>query len=598
MSKYLNYESELIWDAYKYFGAHLNDDGVTFRVYAPNAYKVSVAGEFNKWDYHQFFLNKINHSGIFEINIKGLKEWETYKFAVFTSDINFQEKADPFGFYHELRPNHASKVVNINNYQFNDEEWMNLKNDHYNKVMNIYELHVGSWDIQIDNYVELANKIVKYLKEMNYNYVELMPITEYPYDGSWGYQVTGFYSVTSRYGSLNQFKEFVDILHQNGIGVILDVVPTHFVKDDHGLRLFDGTNLYEELTESQWGTLYFDYGKVSNQNFFISSVAYFFDVLHIDGVRMDAVSNLIHPHGNKDLGINQNGINFLKKMNYCLKENFPNNILIAEDSSDFSKVTGSINDGGLGFDYKWDLGWMNDTLNYYELDPINKKHHHHDLTFSMAYFYSEKFILPLSHDEVVHGKKTIIDKMWGDYETKFALVKNLYIYMYTHPGKKLNFMGNELAHFREWDEKKSLDWFLLKYPRHDSFKRFIKDINGIYQHHESLSSLDYDYNGFKWIDVNNSDYSIYSYIRKCKDEELIVCLNMTGNSYKSYHLPVPKKGEYFELINSEKDIYNGCNMCNFNTIKTIDENLLGYDQYIDICVAPFSAIIFKKVRGD
>lgn len=594
VSDFLRYELDNFCDGYNYFGAHFDGDGVIFRVYAPNAYQVSVAGDFNDWNYKEYIMQEIDDTGIHYIRIPKLPQWTLYKFGIYTSKNKFQEKCDPYGFFHELRPNHASKVVDIYSYEFKDEQWMNSRSLNYDKPMNIYEIHAGSWIKEVNNYLELAHTLVDYLNKMGYSHVELMPITEYPFDGSWGYQVTGFFSVTSRYGSLDQFKEMVDIFHQNGIGVILDVVPVHFVKDDHGLRKFDGTCLYEEQTESQWGTLFFDYNKKSVQNFFMSSIAYFTDICHIDGVRMDAVSNLIFYHGNKELGVNESGINFLKMMNQKLKYHFPNLMLIAEDSSDYANVTKRVEEGGLGFDYKWDLGWMNDTLKYYSLNPLKKKHFHHQLTFSMAYFYSERFILPLSHDEVVHGKKAIIDKMWGEYEDKFALVKNLYVYMMTHPGKKLNFMGNEFAHFREWDEKIELDWFLLKYPRHDSFKRFICDLNQIYKHHIEFSKEDYNYDCFKWLDVNNANQSIYSFYRIVGDEVIVVVLNMTSVSYEHYDIAVPHSGRYMELLNSEKDIYDGCNMCNYYIIESESATILGYGNRLKITLAPYAAIIFKK----
>ncbi|MFV0381273.1 MAG: 1,4-alpha-glucan branching protein GlgB [Breznakia sp.] len=597
MTNYRNYQNELICDAYHYFGAHIKGNGVVFRVYAPNATQVSVAGDFNHWNYHQYRMYRLDDSGIFELWIEGIRQWDTYKYAIFTSDHDYHEKCDPYGFYHEVRPNLASKVVAIDDYMFQDQAWMQKQTIKLKSPMNIYELHVGSWRDGISDYVALAYQLIPYLRDMGYNVVELMPIMEHPFDGSWGYQVTGFYSITSRYGSLCQFKEMIDIFHQANIAVLLDIVPTHFVKDEHGLRLFDGTTLYEEHQESEWGTLFFDYSKLSVQNFFISSVAYWLDTCHIDGVRMDAVSNLIHRQGRKDYGLNENGLHFLKTMNEQLKQRFPNAILIAEDSSDYGHVCTPVCFGGLGFDYKWDLGWMNDTLKYYGLDPIHKRFHHHQLSFSMAYFHSEKFILPLSHDEVVHGKKNIIDKMWGTYEQKFALLKNLYVYMMTHPGKKLNFMGNELAHFREWDEKKSLDWFLLDYPKHHAFKRFMKDMNQIYLHHGSLWEKDYHNDGFCWLDVNNAELSIFSYLRISHDETLIVVLNMTGVSYESYHIPVPASGTYWEVMNSEKDIYDGCNMCNYQALKTIHGHLMGYDHYMDIRIAPFGAIVFKKMKG-
>lgn len=581
--------------AYTYFGAHLCDEGVTFRVYAPNAARVSVAGSFNGWNYYEKWMNRISDSGIYELFIPQLREWDMYKFGVFKEDGSYVEKADPYSFYNELSPGFASKVVDIYRYQFNDQHWMQHRDLNFNRPMNIYEVHLGSW-IHEENmtYESLAYKLVEYLEFMNYTHVELMPVTEHPFLGSWGYQVTGFFAVTSRYGSLDQFKKFVDVMHQHGYGVILDVVPVHFVKDTHGLCCFDGTDQYEMHEESEWGTHYFDYSKVENQTFFISSVSYWIEMCHIDGLRMDAISNLIYYQGNRDRGENGPGIHFLKTMNHILKKEYPTVMLIAEDSSDYGNVTKSETDGGLGFHYKWDLGWMNDTLEYYVLDPIYKKDNHKLINYSMYYFYSERFLMPLSHDEVVHGKKTIVDKMWGDYDQKFALAKNLYLYMMTHPGKKLNFMGNEMGHFREWDEEKPLDWFLLDYPRHLSFRRYIQDLNHIYSHYDALWENDYGFNGFKWIEVDNHDQSIYSYYRVGSKSTVIVVLNMTPVSYERYDVGVPESGTYIELINSERDIYEGCNMTNYVALDSSDDPLHQQPHRIQTRLAPFAAVMFIK----
>lgn len=584
--------------AYTYFGAHLDDRGVSFRVYAPSAYKVSVAGSFNGWNYGEYWMSKIHESGIYEIYIEGLEMWTMYKFGIYKDDHTYTEKSDPYGFYHEDGPGFASKVVDIDAYKFQDQAWMAKRSVGFDKPIHIYEVHLGSWlNHPEDTYESLAHALVAYLKEMHYTHVELMPITEYPYLGSWGYQVTGFFAVTQRYGSLDQFKYFVDVMHQNGYGVILDVVPTHFVKDAHGLIEFDGTCLYEMDRHSQWDTLYFDYSKRAVQSFFLSSVTYWCEVYHIDGLRMDAVSHLIHHHGNSDLGHNEPGLSFLKLMNQTLKINFPDVMLIAEDSSDYSKVTHPVVDGGLGFDYKWDLGWMNDTLKYYQLDPVHKKYHHNALTFSMAYFYSERFLMPLSHDEVVHGKKSIVDKMWGDYDQKFALAKNLYLYMLTHPGKKLNFMGNEIGHFREWDEEKALDWFLLDYPRHQAFKRYMRDLNSIYTHHSALFQQDYRLDGFEWLDVDNCDQSIFSYMRHSKTETLIVILNMTPVAYETYEVGVPSRGSYMELLNTEKNIYDGCDMTNYKALESTKTACHNQTHQISVRLAPFAGIILMKEVG-
>ena len=599
-------------DAWQLFGAHFSyegAEGVRFTVYAPHARNVSVIGSFNNWDGSEARMERTGFSGVWSIFLASAKEWDSYKYRI--EDINGKliDKSDPYAFYSETRPENASKIYNLHDIRWDDEEWMRTRSAGYDRAVSIYEVYAGGWKKNGKypyTYGMLEENLIPYVKEHGFTHIELMPLNEYPFDGSWGYQASGYYSCTSRYGNPTEFARFVNACHKAGIGVIMDMVPVHFVKDAFGLRKFDGQALYEyrkpEDAESQWGTLNFDLWSEEVRSFLISSAMFWCSVYHIDGIRMDAVANMIYWNGNSNRGTNEGAVNFMKRLNYFIKKEFPQVMLIAEDSSDYPKVTASTLDGGLGFDYKWDLGWMNDTLKYYATDPLYRVYDHNKLTFSMAYFYSERFILPLSHDENVHGKKTVIDRMWGDYNQKFAQVKNLYAYMYAHPGKKLNFMGNEIASFREFDEKKELDWFLLSYPIHDSFLRFFTDLNRIYTSHPVLYQTDYDFTGFQWIDADNRKQSVFSFFREDDCEYLLCIMNLTSASYDVYDVPVPQKGTWTEIINTEKDIYSGCNMCNYEPLRTHTvKEPARFPQKITIRLAPFAAIWFtcpkKKVKG-
>lgn len=588
-------------DAYKVFGAHFDFEeslGVRFCVYAPHAQEVFLIGDFNHW--HNSHLMTRQQDGTWTIFVPNLQEYALYKYRIHQSTGEWVEKSDPYAFFSEMRPKSSNLVVNLNNYTWNDQQWLEQRNKCFNAALNIYEVHLGSWmkhGYEWLNYRQMADKLIPYVKGLGYSHIEIMPLNEHPFDGSWGYQAHGYFSLTSRYGTPQEFMAFVEACHHNDIGVIMDFVPVHFVKDSFGLRYFDGSPLYEypnhRDAHSQWDTMNFDLWKEEVRSFLMSSAAFWMDVYHIDGLRVDAVSNMIFWHGNKNNGSNDGATAFMRRLNYYLNGNFPGVIMIAEDSSDFPKVTHPSTEMGLGFDYKWDLGWMNDTLKYYGLDPIYRKFHHHQLTFSMAYFYSENFILPLSHDEVVHGKGTIINKMWGSYEQKFAQVKNLYAYMFAHPGKKLNFMGNELATFTEWNEDKELDWFLLGSQKYDHFHRFFKDLSHIYKFHSALSEHDYQHHGFRWIDADNADQSIYVFYRE-NAQSLIVCvLNMTPSSYEHFRLGVPKAGEYTELLNTDRDIYGGYNMCNYFPLRSEEIFSHHQSQSISIRIAPFSALYFE-----
>lgn len=589
-------------EAYKLFGAHLcyePEEGTRFTVWAPGARNIQVVGDFNNWGEEPIWMEKIT-SSIFSVFVPHVKEWSLYRYRIECFDGIWQDKSDPFAFYSEVRPKTASIVVDMDDFKWTDKRWMNARSKNFDKPMNIYEVHAGSWRTQDGlwlTYDDLSEQLIPYVKKMGFTHIELMPLNEHPFDGSWGYQASGYYSCTSRYGDPKQFMNFMNEAHKAGIGVIMDVVPVHFVKDMHGLRYFDGTAVYEysrtEDALSEWGTMNFDLWKEEVRSFLMSAISFWCDKYHIDGIRMDAISNVIFWGGNKNRGVNEGGLAFIRRMNYYLSTKYPEVMLIAEDSSDFPKVTASTYELGLGFDYKWDLGWMNDTLKYYKLDPIYRKYNHNKLTFSMAYFYSERFLLPLSHDEVVHGKLTIVDKMWGDYDQKFAQVKNLYLYMYTHPGKKLNFMGNEIGMFREFDEKRENDWFLLDYSRHAAFARFFEDMSLIYKHHPALSCWDYDPTNFSWIDADNGEQSIYSYLREDAGNVFVMVLNMTPVSYEEFRIGVPVSGKYTELINTEKDIYEGCNMGNYEPVKAEKIPAHRYEQSISIRIAPFAGIIFQ-----
>jgi len=594
-------------NAYELLGAHpwteQGSSGVRFTVWAPHARNVQVIGSFNGWNGLQGWMEKIQ-GAFFQLFVPGAKEGDLYKYHIQGSDGIWRTKADPVAFFSELRPHNSSIVYDLKKYQWNDQNWMKTRTKNVDQPMNIYEIHAGAWKHHLDgswmSYEELAEELIPYLKKNSFTHVELMPLNEHPFDGSWGYQPHGCFSCTSRYGTPDQFMKFVDVLHQNQLGVIMDFVPVHFVKDDFGLIHFDGEACYESKyihdAYSPWGTMNFDLWREEVRSFLMSAAAMWCDKYHVDGLRMDAVSHIIYWGGDKNRGVNEGALAFLRRMNYYLSVYFPEVMLIAEDSSDFPKVTASTFEMGLGFDYKWDMGWMNDTLQYFSIDPIYRKYDHHKLTFSMMYFYSERFLMPLSHDENVHGKKTILNKMWGNYDQKFAQAKVLYLYMYTHPGKKLNFMGNELGMFREFDETRENDWFLLDYSRHAAFARYFEDLCKIYAQHAAFSERDFTFDGFKWINCDNADQSVFTYTRETEKACYIIVLNLTPVGYEKYRIGVPYHGKYKELINSEKEIYEGCNMCNPESILSEKTEWDRLKQSIEIRLAPFSGIIFQTTK--
>ena len=522
-----------IFDAYKYLGAHINrgENGkveeVVFRTFAPSASRISVIGEFNGW--METPMEKVHDGNFWEMISKEAKPGMMYKYRIYDCAGNCIDHCDPYGYGMELRPNTASIIRDMDAYKFHDGKWMKKRSDHSELPLNVYELHLGSFrkpseepDAWYD-YEEMADILLPYLKENGYNYLEIMPLNEYPCDESWGYQGTGFFSPTSRYGTADQLKYFVNRCHENDIGVILDFVPVHFAVDDYALANYDGTALYEyphsDVGDSEWGSRNFMHSRGEVRSFLQSAAEYWLNEYHMDGLRMDAISRAIYWQGMPERGVNSNAVEFLRYMNQGLKERHPSVILAAEDSTSFPGVTKPVEEGGLGFDYKWDMGWMNDTLDYFRTAPEYRARDYHKLTFSMMYYYDERYLMPLSHDEVVHGKATILQKMYGDYGQKFPQARAFYMYMYAHPGKKLNFMGNELGHFREWDEKRELDWNLLTFPAHQDFHRFMEDLNHFYLEHPALSELDYDTEGFQWIECHAEEKCVYVFERCAKERK-------------------------------------------------------------------------------
>ena len=592
------------FDAYEFFGAHKIGDKILFRVYAPNAAKVSLVGEFNDWQ--EEAMEQQHQSGIYSITSEKARVGMMYKYCIHTRDGQVVYHCDPYGFAMELRPNTASYIVDLDEYKFNDDEWMNNRDKCYNKPLNIYEIHMGSWmtrkDKDINNgwyrYNEIADTLINYVKENGFTHIEIMPLCEHPVDCSWGYQNTGFFSPTSRYGTNRDLKELIDKCHRANVGVILDFVPVHFAVDDYGLAKFDGTELYEyphrDVGASEWGTCNFIHSRGEVCSFLQSSANYWLKEYHFDGLRMDAISRAIYWQGNPARGVNSCAINFIRNMNDGLHKLHPTAMIIAEDSTAYPKVTAPVEYNGLGFDYKWDLGWMNDTLEYFKISPKERPNHYYKLTFSMEYFYNELFLLPFSHDEVVHGKATIIQKMWGDYDDKFKQCRALYMYMYTHPGKKLNFMGNEIAQFREWDEKREQDWQLIKMPLHDAFNKYIKRLNEVYDNYEALYENEYDSSYFKCLEVNAPVKSVYIYERGRDDHRIIVALNFSDNEYAPFTFKVEEELRLREIVNSDSDIYGGSTWGVRSDVTTTKEDDNLYN--LSINLKPFSGIIYEVVN--
>ncbi|HEX3028055.1 MAG TPA: 1,4-alpha-glucan branching protein GlgB [Clostridia bacterium] len=593
-------------------------EGTLFAVWAPNARRVSVVGDFNQWDGRRNQMRCLGCSGVWEIFIPGITESEVYKYEIKTCSGELYSKADPYAFCSELRPNTASKTYNIDNYVWTDDKWIENRDtgNIFEKPVSIYEVHLGSWsripedDHRFMTYRELADKLVTYVKDMGYTHIELLPVAEHPFDGSWGYQITGYYAVTSRYGSPDDFKFFVDTCHKNGIGVIMDWVPAHFPKDGHGLARFDGSALYEHFDKKQgehpdWGTHIFNYGRHEVRNFLISNAVFWFEKYHIDGLRVDAVASMLYlDYGKKDgewipnqFGGKENidAIEFMKQLNSTVYKYFPGVMMIAEESTSWALVSKPPYVGGLGFSFKWNMGWMNDYLRYISMDSIYRKYHQNLITFSMMYAFSENFILVLSHDEVVHGKCSMINKMPGDYWQKFAGLRTSYGYMYGHPGKKLLFMGGEFGQFIEWDYKRSLDWHLLDYDMHSKLQAYVRDLNELYKTEKALYEVDFSFEGFEWIDCNDTDHSVVSFIRKGKHPEdtLIFVCNFTPVVYEDYRIGAPFDLFYDEILNSDSEIYGGSNVGNLGGIKADQKEFHGKPYSLSLTVPPLATVILK-----
>lgn len=551
------------FDAYRYLGACYSKSGTVFRTYAPNAEKVSLIGDFSDWQ--ELPMTAVNDGRFYEISVGEAKAGMRYKYRIYKKNGKYADHSDPYGYGSELRPDVCS-VIRCMDYEFSDEKWLESRTDCRNKPINIYEVHLGSWKkpensaCEWYNYAEIADSLIAYVKENGYNYIEFMPLNEHPCDESWGYQATGFFAPTSRYGTAVQLMNLVDKCHRNGIGVIMDFVPVHFAVNDYALAEYDGTPLYEYPSEdmryNEWGSFDFNHSRGEVRSFLQSAACYWLDMYHFDGIRVDAVRNLIYRQGDERRGINVYGVDFIRSMNKGLKERYPTAIIAAEDSSAYPDVTKSVENGGLGFDYKWDMGWMHDTLEYFQTSPMYRSRDYHKLTFSMLYAAKERYILPFSHDEVVHGKKTIVEKMNGSYDDKFAQARAMYLYMMLHPGKKLNFMGNEIGQLREWDEKCQQDWKLLKSPVHSSFNGFIKAINRLYLTSEPLHK-DYDSGNFKWIDCDSEADCVYAFLRKGKGADILAVFNFSDWEKADYTVKIGKNTRAELIIDSDWEKFGG-----------------------------------------
>lgn len=610
---------------YEKLGSHMMEyqgkEGVYFAVWAPNAERVSVRGDFNDYatDTHPLRLRS-DDSGIWEGFIEGVEQGLTYKYHIVSKFHNIvHDKSDPFAFYSEKPAKSASRVWNIEGYDWDDKTWMKERHAHnaHNAPISVYEMHIGSWRLKVEednrylSYRELAVELVDYLKKMHYTHVEFMPLTEYPYFGSWGYQVVGYFAATARFGEPQDLMFLIDTLHQNGIGVIMDWVPSHFAVDMHGLINFDGTALYEHEDPRQgyhpeWGSIIFNYGRNEVQSFLISSAMFWCDKYHIDGIRVDAVASMLYLNYAREEGEwipnvyggdgNLEAVAFLRKLNESVYGEFSDILMIAEESTAWPMVTRPTDVGGLGFGFKWNMGWMHDSLKYMSYDPIHRQHHHQQLTFSMWYAFDENFMLPLSHDEVVHMKGSLINKMPGDNNQKFANLRALYGYMMAHPGKKLLFMGGEIAQFAEWNFEKSLDWHLLEQPMHANLQKMVGDLNLLYRKERALYYYDEKREGFEWIDDGDYQHNCISFMRKSDnpDETVFVLCNFADATREFYRIGVPHAGEYEEIFNSQSAYYEGWNIGNTGPLKAVEEPIHGRQYSITLTLPPLGVIYLKR----
>jgi 1,4-alpha-glucan branching enzyme len=608
--------------SYQLLGAHVmeKDDknGVRFTVWAPNAQEVRVVGDFNGWQGQEHIMERIGQSGLWGLFVPELRVGETYKYEIHTAAGERIMKADPYAFYAQLRPDTASRVYDLNGYQWQDVKWQQSRQKPaFEQPVLIYEVHLGSWRRGEGNtlltYRELADMLPKYAATMGFTHIEIMPVAEHPFDGSWGYQATGYYAVTSRYGTPDDFMYLVDQCHEHGIGVIVDWVPGHFCKDDHGLRCFDGTPLYEypDVRRSEnkgWGTANFDLGRTEVLSFLISNALFWLDVYHIDGIRVDAVSNILYlNYGREDgdwmpnqFGGNGNleGAAFLRKLNEVVFAHHPYVLMMAEESTSWPMVSWPTYSGGLGFNFKWNMGWMNDMLRYIEIDSIHRKWNHHLLTFSFMYAFSENFILPLSHDEVVHGKKSMLNKMPGDYWQKFANLRAFYGYWMAHPGKKLLFMGSEFGQFIEWQDHESLDWHLVESPMHGKMLKYCQELNGFYKQEKALWEVDGSWHGFEWIDCSDYTQSVICFMRKSAmpEEALLVVCNFTPEVHSCYRIGVPAMGFYQEVFNSDWEQFGGSGQKNSGVLAAEAVNWHNHSQSLSLTLPPLATIYLKCIK--
>lgn len=608
MAEYLFHEGRN-FNSYELLGCFPSDEGCTFRVWAPNAKQVFVTGEFCEWNPYVYEMDRVNDKGIYETFISGIKKFDSYKYVIVPHHGDILWKADPYAKHAETRPYTASKVYQLPDYEWSDEKWMKSRTIPYQEALNIYEVELGSFKKKDDgeyySYREMVDILIPYVKEMNYTHIELLPITEYPLDKSWGYQVTGFFAATSRFGTPEDFMYFVDQCHKNNIGVLLDWVPGHFTKDSFGLYEFDGTPCYEygdpRIQEHKgWGTRSFDYGKKEVVSFLFSSAIYWIEKFHIDGLRVDAVSSMLFYNYCRDENEsarniyggfeNLEAIQFIKDLNQYIRDQYPSVMMIAEESTSYEGVTRPVSEGGLGFHFKWNMGWMNDSLDYLEKDPLFRGGIHHQFTFSMMYAFSENYILPISHDEVVHGKKSLVDKAPVAYEDKFSNYRAFMGYMMAHPGKKLNFMGNELPQIIEWDEERELDWFLLKYPIHDATHRYVKDLNAFYKKHSEMWQLDGGWSGFRWHEVQDIWNNVFAFSRMNEaGDEVLVISNFSGQLLKNYELGVNKWGSYKIVLNSDARKYNGSGVVN-RSLHTTTKQHKEFEYTLSVNLPPFSTL--------
>ncbi|WP_345980831.1 1,4-alpha-glucan branching protein GlgB [Sulfurimonas sp. HSL3-2] len=610
---------------YNHFGSHFMQrdgvKGVYFAVWAPNANGVSVIGDFNYYDAlsHPLKLRE-DGSGIWEGFITDIEQGLTYKYHI-SSHTGSTQKADPYAFYAEVAPSSASRIWSLDGYKWDDKQWMRSrhKNNSHTAAISIYEMHLGSWKRKVEEnnrfltYIEAANELAVYLKEMNFTHVELLPITEYPFEGSWGYQVTGYFAPTSRYGTPDEFMAFVDIMHNNGIGVILDWVPSHFVTDGHGLMNFDGTCLYEHEDprkgfHPEWGSAIFNYDRNEVRAFLISSAMFWLEFYHLDGIRVDAVASMLYLDYARKEGewvpnedgsnINRGAVTFLKQLNTTTYGAFNDIMMFAEESTNYSMVSRPVDVGGLGFGYKWNMGWMHDILKYMKIDPLFRQHHHHHLTFSFVYMYNENYLLPLSHDEVVHMKGSLINKMPGSNDKKFANLRALYALMFAHPGKKLLFMGAEFAQFAEWNFQQSLDWHLLEYKEHRGINNILKTLNRLYIDLPALHKNDVQSSGFEWIDENDYTANVISFVRKGGRgvKSLLIICNFSDKEHTSYRIGVPNKGEYIEVFNSDDESFGGEGRVNAKSMTSETKICHGRKNSLQVTLPPLSVVYLQKAK--